>query len=54
MSIYGSFVSLQVLDMMNRGLGAPGIDDMRRFIEESESVADLAAEAGEAPDTEET
>lgn len=54
MAIYGSFVSLQVRDIMNRGGDCPTGEDMQRLIMEAEAVADIAAEAAEAPDTEET
>jgi hypothetical protein len=43
-SVYGSYISLQCRDYMRSGYGAPTDQDMERFIEEAESIADFEQE----------
>jgi hypothetical protein len=49
-SIIGASIARQAHDKMSEGRGAPGAEDMRRYMEEANALADLWDEAyGIAP-----
>jgi hypothetical protein len=45
LSVFGAFVATQVQEKLTSGRGAPDEDDMDRYIEEAETVADMAIDA---------
>ena len=48
-AVYGAFVAVQAQRKMDEGRGAPDDDDVKRYCEEAEALANMVAEANGDP-----
>ena len=50
LAVYGAFVAVQAQQKMSEGRGAPDQDDVNRYVEEAETLANMVAISNKDPE----
>jgi hypothetical protein len=50
LAVYGAFIAVQAQEKLESGRGAPDQDDVNRYVEEAETLANMVAVANGDPE----